>query len=86
MIYIDQLKYEEYSKDPDGYISRANVINFVLIYAQCRGDKQENSNRFYQTVKGSDLHDKPEKEKVKTVSTCLRSDRPDVFCREKVNA
>ena len=84
MTYIDQLKYEEYSRDPHSYVANANLINFNMIHARCRGDKQENSTCFYQTIKASDLTNMPEKEKDTAVSACLRSPRPDV-CLEKVN-
>ena len=68
----------------DAYVANANVINFDMIYSQCRGTKQENTNRFYQTVKKTDLDNMPDKEKDRAVSTCLRSSRPDVFVEKKL--
>ena len=31
--YIDKIKYEEYSRDLDKYVSQANIENFDLSYA-----------------------------------------------------
>ena len=84
LTYFDQLKYEEYSKDPDSYVSRVNVINFDLIHAQCCGQAPTNSKQYSQTMTNSHFEGMPSNEKDKAVSTCLRSERPDVFVEKKL--
>ena len=47
MIYIDQLKYERFSEDLDGYLEKAEVVNFDIIYSQIRGTPKQNSDKHY---------------------------------------
>ena len=35
MTYIDQLEYKRCISDPDSYLEKAEVINFVIIHAMC---------------------------------------------------
>ena len=84
MTYVDQIKYEEYSCDPDKYISRLNVVNFDLIHAQCRGEAPSVSEKFYKTVKEANLAGMPTKKRNKSVSACLRSNRKDIFVEKKI--
>ena len=84
MTCIDKIKYEEYSRDPDKYVSQANIVNFDLIHAQCGGETRSLSKQFYQTVRKSHIAGMPVEEKNKAVSACLRSDRSDVFVEKKL--
>ena len=60
MTYIDKIKYEEYPRDPE-------IVNFDLIYAQCRGEATSLSEQFYQTVRKSHLAEMPLDEKGSSV-------------------
>ena len=84
MTYHDHVKYEEYARDPDRYLSRANIVNFDLTHAQCRFEKPSLSKKFYQTVSKSHVDAMPSQEKDKAVSACLRSERTDVFVEKKI--
>ena len=84
LTYFDQLKYQEYSKDTDSYLSRFNVVNFDMIHAKCHGQEQKNSNKFYKTVSEKSLVGMPAEERVKSLPACLRSDRKDLFVDKKV--
>ena len=54
LTYIDQLKYSDFSYDPDSYISCTKVVNFDMIYKDvCRYSEQSKPTKFYQTVKNS---------------------------------
>ena len=63
MTYIDQLKYERFSEDPDGYLKKTKVVNFDIIYNQITGTPRQNSDNYYQTVSTSDVKKMPQKEK-----------------------
>ena len=84
LTYFDQLKQQEYSKDPGSYLSRVNVVNFDMIHAQCHDQEQKSSDKFYKTVSEKSLVGMPAEERVKSLSTCLRSDRKDLFIDKKV--
>ena len=47
LTYIDQLKYKQFTFDPDVYIKKAKVINFDMIYAQCSWGPQQYSDKHY---------------------------------------
>ena len=55
MRYIDQLKYECFSEDSDGYLKKAEVVNFDIIHNLCRGTPRKNSDKHYQMVRTSDV-------------------------------
>ena len=46
LTYINQLKYSEFSLDLD---KEAEVVNFDMIHAKCRGDKQSLTDKDYQS-------------------------------------
>ena len=41
MVYIDQLNYQRFSEDPDGYLKKSDVINFDIINSQIRGTARQ---------------------------------------------
>ena len=41
MVYIDQLNYQRFSEDPDGYLKKSNVINFDIMNSQIRGTARQ---------------------------------------------
>ena len=84
MTYLGRIKYEEYERDPDKYLSEAKIVNFEIIYSQCRGEKLNMAEKFYQTIKSSDIVNMPKKDKSIGVSTCLRSSRKDIFVEKKL--
>ena len=79
MTYIDQLKCKEFISDPDVAIRNTKIKNFEMIHAQCRGTHRTHSNEFCQTVRQKNVAKMPRKDRKKTVSVCLSSERKDVF-------
>ena len=79
MTYIDQLKYKDFTSNPDTYLEKAEIINFDMIYVRCGCRPQQYSDKYYQTVRASDVFKMSQKEKNKAVSACLRSERKDLF-------
>ena len=84
LTYIDQIKYERFSEDPDRYLKIAEVANFNITYNHCRGTSIQNSNKHYQTVCISDVKKMPQKERKKAVDACLRSERKGVHVEKKL--
>ena len=83
--YIDQLKYSEFSNGPDKYLKEAKIINFDIIQVQCRRDKQNFTDKHYQTVVSSDEKDKSQKERKMALSACIRSKRKNLFLEKKLS-
>ena len=77
MAYIDQLNTK--TSNPNAYIEKAEIINFDMIYTRCACRPQQYSDKYYQTVRASDVFEISQKEKKKAVSACLRSERKDLF-------
>ena len=48
--YLDDVKYEKFMENPDESFKKTKIINFDIINHQCRGDKLEHSEQYYQTV------------------------------------
>ena len=82
MTYLDRIKYEEYERDPDKYLSKANIVNLTsFIHSVVVKNMAE---KFYQTIKSSDIVDMPKKDKSIGVSACLRSSRKYIFVEKKI--
>ena len=78
LTYIDQSKHEHFTKDLDGYLKKAEVVNFDIIHNQCRGTCSQSSDKHYQTVRTSDVKKMLQKERKKAVGAYLRSERKDL--------
>ena len=47
---LDRQKYEKITENPQYHLSNCYVTNFDLIHHECRGDKLENSKKYYETI------------------------------------
>ena len=56
MIYFDDLKYDEFVSNMDGYFKNAKIINFDIIHHVCRGDKLQNPQKYYKTIRNKDFN------------------------------
>ena len=50
LMYLDDLKYEKFMEDPDQSFKKTKIVNFDIIHHQCRGDKMEHNESYYQTI------------------------------------
>ena len=50
--YIDDLKYDRFVNDMN---SREKVINFDIIHHQCRVDKLQNPQQYYEMISKNDF-------------------------------
>ena len=85
LTYINQLKYLDFSKDPDQYLKSAKVVNFEIIHVQCTGDGRNFSDKHYQTVCESSLKNIPQIERKRTLAACLRFERKDLYVEKKIS-
>lgn len=53
--YFDDLDYKDMWKDPSKYFENKKIVNFDIIYHECRGDPLQGTYKGYQTVKSNDL-------------------------------
>ena len=82
--YIDQLKYELFTNDPDKYLEKAEVVNFEMIHNRCRGDPRKFSDKYYQTVVKSDLEKNVSKREKESCCCLFEFREKRYFCRKKV--
>ena len=75
--YIDWLRYNEMSDNPDEYFNKKKVINSDIIHHECRGDSLKKSYLEHKAVKKSGFNECPEDEKTKTVSSVIRNIKRD---------
>ena len=83
LTYIDQLKYERFTQDPDKYLEKAEVVNFEMTHNRCSRDKRTISVKYYQTVFQSNVQKMSQRERKKAVSVCLPSHRKDISVEKK---
>ena len=53
--YIDWLRYNEMSDNPDKYFDKKVVINFDIIHHECRGDSSKNNIKNINLLKNQIL-------------------------------
>ena len=82
--YVDALKCEEFLKDTGSHFKTAQVVNFGIVYHECRGDPLQGSYKEYQTVNTKDMDKHSSNTKKKIVNSAIPSDRKDVFIDKKV--
>ena len=83
--YYDDLKYEKFMQDPDNSLKKTKIINFDLIHNQCRGDKLDNSQQYYQTVFEENLATYKKQDKQKFVGSALRNQKEvDILVERKI--
>ena len=75
MTYIDDLKCENFVCDMDSYFPRAKVD---IIYYQCRGNKSENRELYYQTIYDKDFVNYENHVRNEAVSTAIKCERDDI--------
>ena len=56
MIYFDDLKYDEFVSNMDGYFKNAKIMNFDIIHHVCRGDKLQNPEKYYKAIRNKDFN------------------------------
>ena len=81
MMYIDQMKYKEYSENKDQYLKNVEVVNFDMIHNRCSGIPLQNSETFYKTAKEKDLKKFPKKKKNDTFAAIARCSRTDLYAQ-----
>ena len=54
MTYFDDLKYIEFAKNTDSYFENIKLINFDIIHHEYGGDKLQNPERYYRTIRSKD--------------------------------
>ena len=79
-MHLKQVDYNKILSDPDEYFSKVEFINFDLIHHQCRGDKLQNSKKYYETIYQKKVNQNllTESDKHIFVSSAQRCERDNV--------
>lgn len=77
MTYFDYINYNEMADILTKYFRDKRVVNFDIIYHECRGDKLDKSYKHYKTINQKELKKYPENEKNKVLSEGFRSIKRD---------
>ena len=77
MIYIDQLKYDEFSSNPGKCLSKVKVVNFDIINHEW--NPLQGSYRNYGTIVDKDFNKYPKEQKTKAVSVAFRKKRKEMY-------
>ena len=82
---LDRQKYQKIMDNPRYHFANSYVTNFDIIHHECRGDKLENSKKYYETIY-KEAVDKEIQENKKTyfISEAIDSEREDVFLKKNV--
>ena len=84
MTYFDDLKYSEFAKDTDSYFENVTRINFGIIHNECRGDKLQNPERYYRTIRNKDFKNYEQHVQNNAISSAIRSERDDIHFEHAV--
>lgn len=84
MIYFDDLKYDEFVSNMDGYFKNAKIINFDIIHHVCRGDKLQNPQKYYKTIRNKDFNNYEWHIQDNAISSAIKSYRDDIHFEHKV--
>ena len=80
--YIDQIKYENFTRDRNLYLKNAKIVNFDIIRHACRGDKLNGIYKQYKTVVKNDLDKMSSNHKKEALGTCMRSSCRDLHIKQ----
>ena len=83
---LDKQKYEKIIENPQYHFRNSFVINFDIIHHECRGDKLQNSKKYYETISKEAVNREiPKNEQKKYfVSEAIDSERKDVFLQKNL--
>ena len=71
LTYIDRLKYQRFEENRDCYFANTKIVNFDIIHVHCRGQTQEKSDKYYQTVREETFEKMPENDKKRQLLPAL---------------
>ena len=82
---LNEIKYNEILNDLDGHFQNCYVTNFDLIHNECRGDKLQNSRKYYETVFEKNLKKNLSiEDSIKFCSSGIKSERKNLFFDKEV--
>ena len=82
---LDREKYQKIINDPNYHFRNSYVTNFDIIHHECRGDKLENSKKYYETIYKEAVNKQIEENKrTYFISKAIDSERKDVFLRKNL--
>ena len=84
MTYFDDLKYEEFASDTDGYFQNARVIYFGIIHHGCHGTPLQNPEQYYKIIQKKDFNNYEHHVETKAISSAIKSERGDIYFEHDV--
>ena len=77
-------EYERINKNKKDYFRKAEIINFDIIYNQCRGDPLKKSLKYYQTINKHNIQKAKEEDQDEFISEAIKSNRKDVYIEHDI--
>ena len=77
-------KYENIKKNKKEYFQHAKIVNFDIIYNECKRTPLQNSIKYYQTINQDDLDCAKQEDKEEFINEAIKSKRDDLFITKKV--
>ena len=78
MAYYDDLIHEEFIENMGHLFSNAKIVNFDIIYRECRGDGLKNPKSYWETIKKQDFKNYEDDVQNQAMSSVIKSERDDV--------
>ena len=76
--YYKWLDYKDMADNPYHYMNNVKVVNFDIIYHECRGDPLQKLYKEHKTIDKNDLKKYPENDKKDVLSAACHSGREDL--------
>ena len=81
---LQKMKYDEIVNDFDEHFKNCYITNFDLIHNECRGDKLENTKKFYETVFYDRMKENlTEVQRKNFCASAIKSERKDLHFEKK---
>ena len=84
MTNFEDIKYDKFVSDMDSYLNNAQVINFDIIHYVCRGDKLQNPEKYYKTIRNKGINNYEQYIQSNAISSAIKPERDDIHFEHKV--
>ena len=79
MSYYDHLKYQEMTENSDDYFKNKQVVNFDIIYPECRGDQLKKSYKDHKTIEKESVNNYSKEDEKYVLPSVFRNKRDDLL-------
>ena len=83
---INRMTFNEITTNRDYHFKHSYITNFDLIHNNCRGDRLQHSQKYYETISYEKLNKELifKDDQTSFISSAIKSERKDVFIEKEI--